>query len=57
MTKQERKNRNIRLNDDEWTFFKIYMGAKWLRLEIKLRHEEEQAISNFIEKSTKGKHQ
>lgn len=33
--KYERKNRNIRLSDFEWEAFKDFLGADWLRDQIR----------------------
>lgn len=32
--KLDRKNRNIRLNDEEWETFRELLGVKWLREQI-----------------------
>lgn len=32
--KLDRKNRNIRLNDEEWEAFRQRLGVKWLREQI-----------------------
>lgn len=32
--KLNRSNRNIRLNDEEWEFFRENLGVKWLREQI-----------------------
>jgi|GEM_PF-3910735 hypothetical protein len=33
-TDEQRTNRNIRMNDFEWSVFRDHMGAEWLRAQI-----------------------